>query len=131
MHPKKLTIQGSAIHDIQSFYDEVNRVFMADEDWQLGPSLDALDDMLYGGYGVLFDAGNVELHWSDIEHSRQSLGVEATRAYYLDKLAQPDRFDVARFQKALAELDAGRGETYFDIVMRIIAEHPNVRLVTG
>ena len=47
-----LRLDGRLIHDIASFYDEINRVFMAGEDWQLGPSLDALDDMLRGGYGA-------------------------------------------------------------------------------
>jgi RNAse (barnase) inhibitor barstar len=55
-----LVLDGSAIHDIAGFYAEINRVFMACEDWQLAPSLDALDDLLYGGYGAL--AG----HWKDI-----------------------------------------------------------------
>lgn len=51
--PLVLVLQGSAVSDIPSFYAEINRVFMAGEDWQLGHSLDALVDMLYGGYGVL------------------------------------------------------------------------------
>lgn len=50
---RTLTIDGSRIHDIPSFYDEINRVFMTGVDWTLGPSLDALDDLLYGGYGAL------------------------------------------------------------------------------
>ncbi|WP_189654972.1 hypothetical protein [Paracoccus mutanolyticus] len=41
----------------------MNRVFMAAEDWQLGDSLDALNDMLYGGYGALHGAGSVRLRW--------------------------------------------------------------------
>jgi hypothetical protein len=32
-----LQIEGCAIHDIPSLYAEINRVFMAGEDWQLGP----------------------------------------------------------------------------------------------
>lgn len=48
-----LHIEGASINDIASLYVEINRVFMADEDWQLGASLDALDDLLHGGYGAL------------------------------------------------------------------------------
>lgn len=44
-----LHIEGASINDIASLYVEINRVFMADEDWQLGASLDALDDLLHGG----------------------------------------------------------------------------------
>lgn len=47
-----LTIDGAQINGIEDFYAEINRVFMAQENWQLGASLDALDDMLYGGYGA-------------------------------------------------------------------------------
>jgi len=44
--PQVLIIDGANIRDIASFYDEINRVFMVGEDWQLGASLDGLDDML-------------------------------------------------------------------------------------
>ena len=40
-----LIIDGENIHDIFSFFDEINRVFMHSEDWKLGPSLDALNDI--------------------------------------------------------------------------------------
>lgn len=45
---RRVTILGERIHDIPSFYDEVNRVFMENEAWSIGQSLDAFDDMLYG-----------------------------------------------------------------------------------
>jgi hypothetical protein len=37
---KILTIPGNRIHDTQSFYDEINRVFMDNVDWKLAPSFD-------------------------------------------------------------------------------------------
>ena len=43
-----MRLDGRRVHDIASFYDEINRVFMTGVDWQLGPSLDALDDMRDG-----------------------------------------------------------------------------------
>ena len=36
-------IDGQMFSDIPGFYAELNRIFMADEEWQLGQSLDALD----------------------------------------------------------------------------------------
>ena len=33
--PRQLTIDGSRIRDIASFYDEINRVFMAGVGWPL------------------------------------------------------------------------------------------------
>lgn len=103
-----LRIDGTRITDIASFYDEVNRVFMADEPWTLGPSLDALDDLLYGGYGALHGASSARVEWTDHERSRRALGRDATIAYYAAKL-ENSAFDSARARHAIAELEAGGG----------------------
>lgn len=123
-----LSIDGARVVDIASFYDEINRVFMAGEDWQLGPSLDALDDLLYGGFGALAGTDMATVVWAGSETSRRALGREATRAHYLAKLAQPDIFNAAYFAQQLAELDRGEGPTYFEIVLEIFADHPNINL---
>jgi RNAse (barnase) inhibitor barstar len=122
-----LTIDGRNIHDITSFYDEINRVFMAGESWTLGASLDALDDLFHGGYGAARGCDAITLIWLHLERSRVALGVEATRGHYRNKLGKPG-FDQARVQAQLDELDAGSGPTYSDIVMEIIAAHPSIRL---
>ena len=128
MTDKILTINGDNIHDIPSFYDEINRVFMAGENWKLGPSLDALNDMLYGGYGAIQGDEPVVLVWQNIEKSRAALGIETTTAFYQEKLKQPEVFDVHRIRKQLDALHQGTGPTYFEIVMEIFAEHPNIVL---
>lgn len=124
-----LTLDGSRIHDIPSFYDEVNRVFMTGVDWTLGHSLDALDDLLYGGYGALDGSAPVTLAWTEFDKNRRDLGTGATRAFLQAKLeAPPGRYDHARIQRDLDALDAGTGQTFFDIVLEIIATHPNITL---
>lgn len=47
----------------------------------------------------------------------------------LAKLAQPERFNRTHARHALEALYAGSGQTYFDIVLEIIAAHPNITLV--
>jgi len=126
--PLVLVLQGSAVSDIPSFYAEINRVFMAGEDWQLGHSLDALDDMLYGGYGVLAGRENATLIWQDIEQTRGALGVETTRTWLQAKLDAEGRFNVRTVAAQLEALDAGEGQTYFQIVMEIFAAHPRIQL---
>jgi hypothetical protein len=37
----QIILEGKNIHDIPSFYQEINRDFMQNEDWELGESLDA------------------------------------------------------------------------------------------
>lgn len=124
-----LVLEGSAIHDIPGFYVEINRVFMANEDWQLGESLDALDDLLYGGYGALAGQQDGVLQWKDIAHSEHALGVDATRRWLQQKLRQPGRFNIAPLRAQLDALERGEGQTYFDIVLEIIAAHPTLQLV--
>ncbi|RWZ58455.1 ribonuclease inhibitor [Labedella populi] len=123
-----LQLDGGRITGIESFYDEVNRVFMAGETWTLAASLDALDDLLRGGYGTLHGVDTARLGWTDSESSRRALGREATIAYYAAKLDNP-AYDGARARSAIAELEAGRGQTYADIVIEIFAGHPAIELV--
>lgn len=126
---KTLIIDGRNIRDIPSFYDEVNRVFMAGEDWRLGHSLDAFDDMLYGGYGAIAGTEPVRLCWRGFEESRFTLGLPATRDFLQQKLARPHLFDTVRVTRQLDALEQGTGQTYFEILLEIIAGHPNIELV--
>ncbi|QRR00208.1 barstar family protein [Dyadobacter sandarakinus] len=128
---KQITLDGNRIEDISSFYDEINRVFMHSETWKIGQSLDAFHDLLYGGYGELVNSEPMELHWTNLDKSRQVLGHAATRAYYMEKLAPGSPYNKALFYEKLAALEAGQGETYFDLVLSIIAEHPNIALRAG
>ncbi|MCD8081750.1 MAG: barstar family protein [Bacteroides sp.] len=84
---KTFIIDGNNIHDIPSFYEEINRVFMPEEDGKLGESLDALSDMLYGGYDEIEGNEEVYLIWKDFEKNRTDLGWELTRNDYRSKVS--------------------------------------------
>lgn len=127
---KQIQIEGNAVNDIASFYAEINRVFMAAESWVIGHSLDAFNDLLFGGYGALQGAQEVELVWHNMDHSRQALGYQTTRAYYLDKLKPGSPYNKKLFAEKLAALDTGTGETYFEIILSILADHPGIRVVS-
>ncbi len=122
-----LTLNGAAITGIPSFYAELNRVFMADEDWRLGESLDALNDLLYGGYGALHGADTATIIWTDFEQSREALGLAATRAWLQAKIASP-HFNTDLFTRELAALEAGAGQTYLDRILEVFVDHPNITL---
>jgi RNAse (barnase) inhibitor barstar len=125
----RIILDGARFHDIATFYDELNRQVMAVENWQLGPSLDALNDLLYGGTGNIPGSGSVTLVWRHIEKSREDLGLAETRRWLLQKL--DGGFDRARIAQQLADLKAGRGKTYFDIILDILADHPRITLERG
>lgn len=126
---RQIIIQGKNIRDIASFYDELNRVFMQGEDWKLGQTLDGLNDLLYGGFGLMQSNEPVELVWNDIQLSKAALGYVATKAYYMKKLAPGSPFNKTLFKAKLAALEKGRGATYFDMVLEIIGEHPHIHLI--
>ncbi|MFX1708758.1 hypothetical protein PV783_32635 [Chitinophaga sp. CC14] len=125
---QQIIINGDVISDIPSFYREINRVFMAGEDWQLGNSLDAFNDLLYGGFGVIRNNEPVVLLWKNIERSRTALGYAVTKRYYEEKLLPDSPFNKEHFREKLDALNNGTGQTYFDILLEIIAAHPNITL---
>jgi len=126
---KELILDGNRIHDIPSFYDEVNRVFMQEVGFTLGPSLDAFNDVLHGGYGAIRGNEPICLKWLHFEKNKEDLGVAATIAFYRAKLEQPETFNPEWARKKVDELECGEGQTYIDMLLEIIGEHPNIRLV--
>lgn len=101
---------------------------MQNESWQLGHSLDAFNDLLYGGFGAIDGREPFILLWKDMAQSKAALGYEVTKRYYEEKLLPDSPFNKEHFREKLAALEEGSGQTYFDIVMEIIGEHGNVKL---
>ncbi|EDM38619.1 hypothetical protein PBAL39_21140 [Pedobacter sp. BAL39] len=126
---KEIIIEGSHIHDIVSFYEEVNRVFVVEDDWKIGNSLDAFNDLLYRATGDMKGGESARLLWNDMEQSREALGYAATKAYYLEKLGPDSVYNKKHFEEKLAALESGDGQTYFDVILEIIAEHPRIELM--
>ncbi len=125
----RIHIDGERFHDIPTFYDEINRIFMEDEDWKIGQSLDALNDVLHGGFGPIRGAEELDLIWRNFEKSRSDLGYDAMHRHLSAKLDQPTRFNIAKIQQDLENLERAGHPTYFDIILEIIADHPNIRLI--
>jgi len=125
---KTIIVDGNKIHNIPTLYEEINRVFMSDEDWKIGQSLDALNDMFYGGYGEIKGDEKIHLVWKNFNQNKKDLGTELTKVYYQNKLKSP-QFNADLVRKKLIELENGTGITYFEIIMEIIDEHPNITLI--
>ncbi len=129
MQVKTITIAGELIKDIPTFFEAINNVFMLDENWKIGNSLDAFDDLLHGNYGLIKGNEPIKLIWTDAEKNKKELGVSLTRVYYLKKLENPDVFNEKYIRKKLEELNNGTGQTYFEILTEIILEHKNINLI--
>jgi hypothetical protein len=102
---------------------------MVGENWALGESLDALHDMLHGGYGALAGCSSATVLWKDMDTSREALGREETLRFLLARPAERRMFNGKTVQGQIEALRAGGGETYFDIVMQVFSEHPRIEII--
>lgn len=117
---KRAVINGSHFSDLSGFYDEVFNVFTKDQDWKVG-TLDGFDDMLYGFEG--------EIIWKDFQKSKEDLGFAVTKEFYENKIRQGKPFNVQLNQQKLDGLNAGNGQTLFEILVEIIESHKNIQLI--
>ena len=126
---KKIIIEGKNINNIETFYDEVNRVFILDEHWKIAQSLDAFNDMLYGSFGEIKGKEKIQMIWKDMEQNQKSLGFQTTLEFYQNKLKSPEIFNRKFVLSKIDELHNGVGLTFFEIVLEIIANHDNIMLI--
>ena len=126
---KKIIIEGKNINNIETFYEEVNRVFMRNEDWKIAQSLDAFNDMLYGSFGDIKGKEKIQMIWKDMEQNQKSLGFQTTLEFYQNKLKSPEIFNHKFVLSKINELHNDVGFTFFEIVLEIIANHDNIMLI--
>ena len=126
---KKIIIEGKNINNIETFYEEVNRVFMLHENWKIAQSLDAFNDMLYGSFGEIKGKEKIQLIWKDMEQNQKSLGFQTTLEFYQNKLKSPEIFNHKFVLSKINELHNDVGFTFFEIILEIIADHENIILI--
>lgn len=119
---KMAVINANHFSDLIGFYDEVSQLFMKDEDWKVG-TLDGFDDILYGV--------ETDITWKNSPKSQEDLGVNATREFYENKIRQGKPFNIELIQKKLDELNEGKGQTLFEILVEIIESHRDIALILG
>lgn len=129
LQSKQIIIEGTKITDKASLYEEFNQKLMPNEDWKMGESLDAFNDVLYGGFGEIVGNEAVQIIWKNFEENEKLFGFEFTLNFYQEKLKFPEKFNVTFFEKSINDLKNGIGKTYFEIILEIVADHPNIELI--
>jgi RNAse (barnase) inhibitor barstar len=119
--PQKPTyeIDGSRFSTLEGFYEEISRVLIPDSDW--GHNLDALDDILQGGFGT--PEGGFILRWKNSALSRERLSYPETIRQLettLQTCHPSNRGTVGRYLEDARNL---KGETAFDWLIEIIRVH--------
>ena len=128
MNKKTIIINANHFSALATFYEEMDKLFMHNMDWKMGHSLDALNDILYGGFGVYQPGEPVLVLWQNVPKSKNDLGVEETRKNYQWKIDTGFSYNVKLFQEKLVELENGTGQTLFDIIIEIFEDHKNIEL---
>ncbi|MDN3692634.1 ribonuclease inhibitor [Chryseobacterium tructae] len=124
---KMIVIHGDLFSSLEGFYEEVSKVLMKDTDWKVG-TLDGFDDILYGGFGVFENKEEIEIIWKDSQRSKEDLGLKATQKFYENKIRQGKPFNIELIQQKLDDLNEGKGQILFEILIEIIESHPNITL---
>ena len=113
-----LVVDGTRFSDLDGFAREFSRLLNG-YTWR--GNLDALNDVLRGGYGTP-DGGWI-LRWAASETSRAALG-HAETARRLERLMPSvDPSNRAAFEARLDAARRGEGPTLFDEIVAIVREH--------
>jgi RNAse (barnase) inhibitor barstar len=78
MNKQTIIINGDNFSDLESFFDEIDRVLTKNLDWETGHNLNAFNDLLRGGFGVYEYEEPVKIIWTNFTESRETLGNETT-----------------------------------------------------
>jgi RNAse (barnase) inhibitor barstar len=113
-----LVVDGARFSDLDGFAREFSGL-LSGYTWR--GNLDALNDILRGGYGTPTDGW--VLRWVDAETSRAALGHAETARRLERLLPSVDPSNRAAFEARLAQARRGEGPTLFDEIVALIREH--------
>jgi RNAse (barnase) inhibitor barstar len=130
MDKQTIIINGDNFSDLESFYDEIDRVFTKDLGWDTGHNLDAFNDLLRGGFGVYEYEEPIILIWKNISKSKTDLGLESTKKWYERKITESKVENQQFFKDKLKELNESNGQTLLDTIFEIISEHKQIEFKT-
>lgn len=128
MTKKRIEINGQRFSNLMEFYDEIENHFTQNLDWKIGRNLNALNDVLYGGFGVHDYDEPIEIIWKNSDKSKIDLGFTETVKYIENKLTtcHPSNRDDVREDLELAKQN--KGKTLFEIITEIIQDHEHIKL---
>ena len=111
-------LDGIRCDSLDHFYDEVTRVLGLAK-W--GRNLDALNDILRGGFGT--PEGGFLLRWRNSDEARRMLGFGETLKFLERKLTRCHPTNVESTWADIAAVRRKEGPTLFDMLVEIIRDH--------
>ena len=71
---KTMVLDGNRFSDLEGFYTEMDLLLTKNLTWKTGHNLDALNDLLRGGFGVHEYEEPITLRWINYNKSKKKLG---------------------------------------------------------
>lgn len=119
------TLDGRKITTLETFYAEIGRALAGGQPW--GENLDALNDVLRGGCGLVPEA--FCLIWYHADHSQAALGYSETVRQLTQQLRDCPPTVLIKTAWALRAALRGQGPTVYDWLVTQIRAHPHIELV--
>lgn len=113
------TIDGNDFSTLEEFYDVIGAVLIPNSKW--GRDLDALNDVLRGGFGT--PDNGFRIRWVNSDKSRQSLGYAETVRQLEKRLLKCHPSHRTDFAAQLRDAQNKTGPTVFDWLIEIIRDH--------
>ena len=125
---QKIEIDGNKFSNLNEFYDEIELKLTNGLDWKIGRNLDALNDVLDGGFGVHEINENIELIWLNSGKSKSDLGWNETILYLKEKLKKCHPTNKPSVKSDLKDAESRKGQTLYEIITELINDKPNTKL---
>src|ERR1043166_6523625 len=119
MTKPEYVFDGNDFTTLEEFYDVISRVLIPGANW--GRNLDALNDILSGGFGT--PEGGFILRWQNSQISRDRLGYPETVRYLKRRLFLNFRSNRRAIREELEQAKNHIGPTIFDWLVEIIRIH--------
>lgn len=118
-HKREYIVDGALFGTLEEFAAHFSKRVLGEYEWR--GNLDALNDILRGGFGTP-NEGFVLL-WKNSDISRQRLGYGETATVLERRLGTCHPSNRAQIEAALAEARRGTGPTVFDWLVEILHDH--------
>lgn len=118
-------LDGRRTTTLEMFYSEIAQVLLNGQPW--GESLDDLDEILSGRYGLL--PLKFRLVWCNVDVTRSGLGYAETVHQLTQRLRDCPPNQLIKTAWALRSALREQGATVYDWIVQLIGKHPNVELV--
>lgn len=114
----KYTIDGLNFKTPQEFYSVISQAFTSDN--EPCPNLDAMVDILRGGFGKHKYGEPIEIEWKNSEVSRNNFGYETTIEILEKRLSKCHPSNRERINEQIKKAEQKEGPTFFDQIIECI-----------